>query len=192
LFFVGLVFFWVVGAKSQTINSVFSSHSDETGKQMPFAPSRSRPSCPLLPPPGLVPLTFSTYLLFAVSGSGILIVLVSFCNLRTFFFFWLVCVYLFSELVVFVTFTLYCTRILHKTNFSLPLPLSYLTHPCRLIEVAFFSGGDAPRGATSVRQPGCGAYTRVAPNMDGSFDGGFVIWRGGGKGIYGRGYMLVN
>ena len=63
------------------------------------------------PPPGLVPLTFLffTYLLFAVSGSGILIVLVSFCNLRTCFF---VSVCLFSELVVFVT--LYCTRILHN------------------------------------------------------------------------------
>ena len=84
------------------------------------------------------------------------------------------CVYLFSELVVFVT--LYCTRILHKINFSLPLP--YPTHPCRLIEVAFFSGGDAPRGATSVRQLGCGAYTRVVPDMD----GGFVMWWGGGGG----------
>ena len=90
-------------------------------------------------------------------------------------------------------FLLLCIVLVSYTiNFSLPLPLPlpYLAHPCRLIEVAFFSGGDAPRGATSVRQPGCGAYTRVVPDMD----GGFVMWGGGGEGerIYGHGYMLVN
>ena len=99
--------------------------------------------CNFSPPPTSPWVLFLfTYLLSAVSGSGILIVFVT-CELV----FWLVCVcvYSFSELVAFVTFTLYCTRVLHKINFSLPLPLPYLTHPCRLIEVAILSGGDVPK-----------------------------------------------
>jgi len=94
-----------------------------------------------------------------VSGSGILIVLISFCNLRpclVFFFLVSVCLSI-SELVAPAPFTSYCTRILHKINFSLPLPLRvfYLAYSCHLTEVVSF---------LVMRQKRCG-FNPASPHV---------------------------